>query len=813
MKTQNGRKRPYYATRVTYMLAGILISIWGSLLSGCGAQRSGQQAFSVVLLTDRNTGAAFSEIRDMQESDTAAQRIERLLTRAGTWTPPVELTQLDTAIAVQGTVLTYGQLEIQLPEEVTVEEIASKGEGRIVDLINAEQIRDNGEYMENGAVPPRIWLAHYRAVYETQEQTAYRRELVNALLELLPKTPLYLRLYEEPVTGDCHLLLTYTREGKNGYILVCEKDVYFAEEVAAESLYSFGGLLDDGAVQWADRHGETGDRDSRRYNMVFRRLCPEEGASFLITYYNDNDSEVQEFELFWEGCFQQPYQELRSAVTKGRIEFEDYNFDGCADIILAEGEEIFLWDYVDKVYHQAQVPEEFLTNYVVLFPETKTIWSAGWEFTGEDSDWNYVDEIETLWQWEGSSLVRRRESREARRGDAMQLTIYDDALARELQNQTFTREEWGQKEAERQMLYECFYEGLAPTETYERRHYVESGEQPASSVQYIPQGLIDKITNAILTGRELETLKAIVSDRELTEEEVIALARENMDLRNALNSMESVGYYVMVMTDGDNDGIEDIIAEEYYGGTGGFTEYVFYKGAADGTYQCTDSFSSVKEEFAFISYEGKNYLCRTCYDYTKKIYNGISLACYIDGELVEIADLTLIAEDYNIRLAECGGEKYRPLAERMVGNCRSYKEAIDEYENIKGSAEEEISEEEWDYRCDLNNDGVLEKYEKSIWLPSNMSTREFLTFGCDQAHDMIWEVILSGNDRPIMLWADDYEGETVMHVIYLNGLEDFEIIGYVIQGEEYQSIYRITADAQYGVETIRTTENFPNNGG
>lgn len=817
MKGKNGRKGYHSTTYVIYMLSGILISIMAGILSGCAAQQgggrhSGQPASCIALSASGNTGAACAGMDDAETGSGTAERIERLLTRAGTWMPPVELTRLDTAVTVQDNVLTYGQLELQIPREVTVEEIASKEEGRIVDLINAERIRDNGEYMENGALPPRIWLSHYCAAYKTEEQTAYRRELIDALLELLPETALCLRLYE-PAAGDCHLLLTYAREGKNGYILVCEKDVYLVEEVAAESLYSFGGLLDDGAVWWKDRHGEVGDRESSRYNMIFRRICPAKGAPFLITYYDDGERAVQEFTLFWQGSFQQPYQTLRSAVTRGRVDFKDYNFDGCLDMALAQGKEIFLWDTVDKVFHQAQVPETFLTNYVALFPETKTIWSCGWTFTGEESDWNYVDHIESLWQWEGSSLVRRRESREARQGDAMRLTIYDDALAKELQNQAFTREEWGQREAERQALYECFYEGLAPMDTYERRHYVATEEKPAFSVKYIPQGLVDKITQAILTGQELETLKAMVKDRELTQEEVIALARENMDLRNALNSMEGFGYYVMVVADGDNDGIEDIIAEEFYGGSGGFTDYVFYKGAADGTYQRTDSFSSVKEEFAVIAYEGRNYLCRTCYDYTKKIYNGISLACYMDGKLAEIADLMLIAEGYDIRLAECGEEKYRALAEQMEQSCLIYKEAIDEYECIEGSAEEKISEEEWDYQCDLNNDGVMEKYEKSIWLPSNMSTREFLTFSCDQADDRIWDAILSGNDRPIMIWADDYEGETVLHVIYLTGLEDFEIMGYVMSGAEYRSIYRITAEADYGVETMRTTENFPNGGG
>ncbi|MCM1182761.1 MAG: hypothetical protein NC337_05250 [Roseburia sp.] len=578
------------------------------------------------------------------------------------------------------------------------------------------------------------------------------------------------------------------------------------EEIAAESGYSFTNLLENGDVRWRDAVrpiGEWGPEDKSFY----RNLCPEEGYSFLVWCNPKSDIGKWEIYLFQEGWLSEPYQELYSKEINGRIDFADYNFDGYTDLAIGRGREIYLWDAEEKKYQRVALPEDFLTDDTALFPETETIWSYGAQlFQSAENDGSCTDyRIESLWQWEGGTLVRRRECREETRGDTVQLRIYDDMLAEYLQNRSFTKEEQWQEETV--SLYECFYEGLAPQSTYERRHYATRGTASAVAEEYIPQGLVDKITEAILSGTELEILTEMMNARVLTDEEITALARENMDLRLALNDMYAVGNYVMVLADGDNDGIEDIISEEYYGGTGGFTDYVFYKGNADGSYQRTDSIGSVREEFGIIDYEGKNYLCRTCYDYTKKIYNGIGLICYVDGSMVETVDLTLTAESYDVRPAECADEKYRPLAARIEADCLTYKEVIDEYQCIEGSAEEALSEEEeWAYQCDLDNDGVAEQYDKSIWTPSNISTREWISFDWNDGSYDLWNEIFDIDGSPIMLWADAYGEENVVNVIYLTGLDDFEIRGFVIQGSEYQSVYRIAADAVYGVEEIRSCE-------
>lgn len=163
----------------------------------------------------------------------------------------------------------------------------------------------------------------------------------------------------------------------------------------------------------------------------------------------------------------------------------------------------------------------------------------------------------------------------------MGIRAYDKSIDDVIFDEKLTLEEWdddntGRKKA----LYERFYDGLAPKEYF----YPDEDKNQAK----VPRGLLDKITDAMMSGTELETLKAMINSVELTKEEVYALAEMSDEIRGNVLESYQIGDYLLATADVDNDGIEDIIGEFYWGGSGGYVDYILFQGQEDGTYKQTD---------------------------------------------------------------------------------------------------------------------------------------------------------------------------------------------------------------------------------
>lgn len=74
----------------------------------------------------------------------------------------------------------------------------------------------------------------------------------------------------------------------------------------------------------------------------------------------------------------------------------------------------------------------------------------------------------------------------------------------------------------------------------------------------ILQELLDKIAKAMEKQKEPELLEPLATGRLLTDEEIRALARENMEIRVDLAQAVYLGSYTMLEADVDNDGILDL---------------------------------------------------------------------------------------------------------------------------------------------------------------------------------------------------------------------------------------------------------------
>ena len=719
--------------------------------------------------------------------------LESVLRRSGGVEAPVAaLTEIITPVQTAGNRVYYGNLVIDLPDGVTASlQNPWMKEQYTGDVIDLEGYGDN-------LLPPRIWITHYRA--DDMGMWA----MTGALLDhLLPDTTLryVYRDRDENIN-----VFTYTNGDKNGYILNRGEDIYIVEELMYEYKYVFGGLIDDKAVRWNDGQ-EVGSRFNNKWLTFFDRLHIGED-SFLALRYTESDGDGRR----WLSLIRDDDSGGRSADEAGvyqRIEihpvertsdewitYKDCNFDGYTDII-ASSDAVYLWNPDEKKYREAQVSGEFLSlPYRVYFPETETIWGYIYDnVDSEPADRNDFDEMESLWQWEGDELVKKRECVAQARADVVNLQAYDMVSGKMLFEQSVRQEEYSDGSANVQALFAQFYEKLAPADAFSRFHTISYSKE---DMTHIPQGFLDQVEGAMLDGTELETLKPMVNDRELSDEEILAIARDNTDMRQTVIDKSWAGY-LMITADGDNDGIMDIIARESYGGSDGAVDFVFYQGQADGTFRRTDVYPSVREEFGILSYDGRNYLFRTLFDYEKKIYNGISIMCYEEGVCVERADLMLVPEQYETTLAYCTSEKYRAYAQQLATDSLTYKETYEDEANCLGTAEEKLSGYA-EYQCDLNNDGVMDSYEKTLSYTSSINVCNHLHFeGGGSAAEMVNEALGTLEGTPVMMWVDEAAGKNVVNVMSQTGLEDMAVTGFLFNGSSYRKLYEIRVDAAYGV--------------
>lgn len=706
--------------------------------------------------------------------------------RAGDyWEQPRSiLTQVDTKIRTEKGFLYYGQLVLELPNGVSAKVQESEQAGDVIDLRGAG----------NGVLAPRIWIAHYRSGDSNEWAMA------SALLDLLPDITLRLR-HRDAETGTN--LFTYTCGYKNGYILTYGNDIYIVEEMSDESACGFGKMLDNRDVCWADGGREGGDQLDDSYAVWFDKLTVGED-SFLAFCYTAQDGK-RWLNLMKDGDYSHVYQKIKveTPASDEQLICKDYNFDGYTDIKFSS-QGLYLWKPGKKCYEKADVPEEFMQlQSEAVFSETEVIWGYQSVY-GDEENQNDIDETETLWQWTGiqDTLVKRRECRAQIRGKTVRIQGQDSIGYPNAEfNQTFMLEEYQQGSAEVRALYENFYDKMAPAETYTRFHVMEYG---MSHMRYVPQGLLNQTMDALLRGVSSWELVPQRTGEWLSEKEILEIAKDNPDLRHAVARGLTEDPYTVVMVDGDNDGILDIIAQEDSEssiGNDGLKDYVFYQGQGNGIYLKTDVYSSAQEGFSNINYEGKNYLRCASYNCAKGRYDGISIICFEDGGIVEQADLILTPDSYEFALAQYTQKEYRPYAEQLAADALTYKAVFDEYGKVVGSGEKVLSgDEDYRYQCDLNNDGVAERYKKELLHSDSTNICEYVHFdGEGTGIEVVNEALYSLDHTPVMIWAEDYQGENIVNMMVLTGLEDFEITSFLITGSAYEKICGVCAEADYGV--------------
>lgn len=94
----------------------------------------------------------------------------------------------------------------------------------------------------------------------------------------------------------------------------------------------------------------------------------------------------------------------------------------------------------------------------------------------------------------------------------------------------------------------------------------------------------------------------------------------------------------------------------------------------------------------------------------------------------------------------------------------------------------------------MDNDGVTERYEVSVWQTTNYYTVDCLSFRAEE--NELEESVrqLAGTEElgtPKGLWVDESEYGNVVFMLYEEGLYDFHICGYLLSGAAGRKLLQV----------------------
>ena len=292
----------------------------------------------------------------------------------------------------------------------------------------------------------------------------------------------------------------------------------------------------------------------------------------------------------------------------------------------------------------------------------------------------------------------------------------------------------------------------------------------------IPEALCELILDAMEHGTEQETLPPLMVDKEISQEEFL---RETGLVPDMTETVQPV------RVDGDNDGIKDLIGQCYSGGTGGFSSMKFYQGSADGQYTLTNSFECFLQDFGFLQYQGKQYLLMKDFDYNTKYDSGYTLYLYEDGKLADSKSFSYAIDDYD-RSVVYEDTSFEAISsvKTTLGN-KKLPEILFQNDGVINGTSETIDSENpnYQYSCDIDNDGKPEYYNKSMWYPSNLGTVMSCMYSFENSG--ILDDLCSrlseeqGNGRLYTFWLDKVNGQNVLYLYYGDNL-DYSLYAYLI---------------------------------
>lgn len=491
-------------------------------------------------------------------------------------------------------------------------------------------------------------------------------------------------------------------------------------------------------------------------------------------------------------------------MLKGKAEvLDDLNFDGYPDIEIYNSEKsersYFLWDEAESQFVRAIIPAEETKGISIekKLDEFKTFWGYG---DVRDDDYRLLEMTEKLYQWDDIVLKEVRSISCRFEEEEVVITLTEEESGECLGGGTFAVKGW-ESNSEVRELYARFYQGYAPKELYYMRHDAPGEEQ------VIPESLVEELLRACEEDTEIELLESLETGRELSGSEKEAAAVESADIARVMEDMGSARMK-MIRIDLDNDGVEDIFAEVDLGGSGPFGEYILYQGNEAGAYKRTGLGTEeyVRKPFYVICWEEKNYVCHHKTE-SGKIWNGLILEGYRDGELVETVSLDRVPGSQTDSVIFCR-DGYRDMARKELGKAPEIYDQRKKYIASEGDAEQRVEEGTNIFVSDIDNDGMMEKYIKHIIdHPTDFFGLEMDNkTGRTEAEPAIPDCRDEAGVQ-IMMWVDACDGKNIMNVIYRTGLYDYMVEGFLLDDAGGCSdLYAIERKTELEVETVRTWE-------
>lgn len=299
----------------------------------------------------------------------------------------------------------------------------------------------------------------------------------------------------------------------------------------------------------------------------------------------------------------------------------------------------------------------------------------------------------------------------------------------------------------------------------------------------IPDQLSNIIMNTMEESSEQETVDSLLRDTYISQEEFSRLTGVQLE------NMETIEAYKV---DIDNDGSDDIIALHFYGGTGGFSSMDLYKSSSDGRYSLVHSLQCLRQNFGVLPYEGKNYLLLEEFDYNSKFYSGYSLYLYENGTLADGKGFSFAIDDYSMDIV------YEDKAFEGIDGIKAtlcnakMPEVLENGEGvIVGNAEvfDSTTFNGFAYSSDIDNDGDLDYYNKSMWYPSNMGTVMTCIYDFEDTtivDDILTSIVADNEyDRLYTFWIDEVNDVNILYLYIANNM-DFSLQALLISNI-YQS--------------------------